>query len=56
MPGPDDIISKNILKICYKCAEKYNYEIIRFNTYKGNNIVNFNDIIINKKLIYKQEL
>ena len=56
MPDPDDIISKNILKICYKYAEKYNYEIIRFNTYKGNNIVNFNDIIINKKLIYQPEL
>ena len=56
MPDPDDIISKNILKICYKYAEKYNYEIIRFNTYKGNNIVNFNDIIKKKKLIYQPEL
>ena len=56
MPDPDDIISKNILKICYKYAEKYNYEIIRFNTYKGNNILNFNDIIKKKKLIYQPEL
>ena len=56
MPDPDDIISKNILKICYKYAEKYNYKIIRFNTYKGINIVNFNDIILKNKLIYQPEL
>jgi glycosyltransferase involved in cell wall biosynthesis len=56
IPDPDDIISRNILKICYKYAEKYNYEIIRFNTYKGNNIVNFNYTIIIKKLIFQPEL
>ena len=37
LPDPDDIISKNILKICYNYAEKYNYEIIRFTSYKGSN-------------------
>ena len=37
LPDPDDIISKNFLKIGYNYAEKYNYEIIRFSTYKGNN-------------------
>ena len=32
IPDPDDIIlNHNILTICYKLAEKYNYEIIRFN-------------------------
>jgi len=41
--------------MCYKYAEKYNYEIIRFNTYKGNNIVNFKDNFI-KKVIYQPEL
>jgi len=41
--------------MCYKYAEKYNYEIIRFNTYKGNNIVNFKDNFI-KKIIYQPEL
>ena len=56
IPDPDDIISRNILKICYKYAIKYNYEIIRFNTYKGNNILNFNYTIIKKKLIYQPEL
>ena len=45
-PDPDDIISRNILKICYKYAEKKNYEIIRFNTYIVNNRVIFNDIYL----------
>ena len=31
IPDPDDIISKNILLICYKYAEKYKYELIKFN-------------------------
>lgn len=35
-PDPDDIISKDILRICYKVSEKYNYEIIKFNLYLGN--------------------
>ena len=33
IPDPDDLISKNIINICYKYAEKNNYEIIRFNMY-----------------------
>ena len=38
-PDPDDIISKNIINICYKYAEKYNCEMIRFNLYiKGEGI------------------
>ena len=41
--------------MCYKYAEKYNYDIIRFNTYRGNNIVKFKDNII-KKIIYQPEL
>jgi glycosyltransferase involved in cell wall biosynthesis len=31
IPDIDDILNKNILSICYEYAEKYNYEIIRFN-------------------------
>ena len=50
IPDPDDILSKNILQICYKNAEKYKFEIIRFNRYIGNNRVVFNNNII-KKLI-----
>ena len=57
-PDPDDIISRNILKICYKYAEKKNYEIIKFNTYIGNNRVIFNDIYLRneKKGVYQPEL
>ena len=55
IPDPDDILSKNILQICYKNAEKYKFEIIRFNRYIGNNRVVFNNNII-KKLIYQPEL
>jgi glycosyltransferase involved in cell wall biosynthesis len=51
IPDPDDIIIHNILSICYKYAEKYNYEIIRFNLQKGNNIFLYNII---KRLQNKQ--
>ena len=55
IPDPDDILSRNILKICYKYAEKYKYEIIRFNRYIGNNKVVFSNKIY-KKLLYQPEL
>ena len=35
LSDPDDIISKNILNICFKYAEKYKYELIRFDVYTG---------------------
>ena len=58
IPDPDDIISRNILVICYKYAEKFNYEIILFNRYIGNNRVVFNKFYIKneKKPIYQPEL
>ena len=31
IPDPDDILSKDILKISFRMAKKYNYDIIRFN-------------------------
>ena len=34
LPDPDDILDKNIINICFKISEKYNYEMIRFNIYK----------------------
>ena len=34
IPDPDDIISKNILSNCYKYAEKYKYDIIKFEVKK----------------------
>lgn len=36
IPDPDDILSRNIIRICYKYVEKYHYDIIRFNSYRGN--------------------
>ena len=44
LPDPDDIISKNILNICYKYAVKYNLEIIRFNIYNGNGRLIFGNL------------
>ena len=35
IPDPDDILSKNILRICYNYAEKNRYDFIRFNIYLG---------------------
>lgn len=32
-PDSDDILSQNILSLCYKTAKMYNYEMIRFNIY-----------------------
>ena len=39
---PDDIISKNILNICYKYSEKYKYEMIRFDICHGEGHINLN--------------
>jgi glycosyltransferase involved in cell wall biosynthesis len=58
IPDPDDIISKDIIEICYKYGEKYHYDIIRFNMYleKGN-IANENYYISRKnRPIYQTEL
>ena len=30
IPDPDDILSKDILNTCYKLAERFNYDIIRY--------------------------
>lgn len=49
---PDDILSNNILSICYRMAKKYNFDIIRYNLYKGNGRIKLDYIIY--KLISKQ--
>ena len=33
LPDPDDCLAKNLLKAIYNIAEKYNYEVIRFNSF-----------------------
>ena len=44
-PDPDDIISKDILKLCYNIAKNKNYDLIRFSFYRKN------DEYINKFII-----
>ena len=58
MPDSDDILSNDILKKCLLIAEENNYDIIRFNIYKGNNnIYMYNDIkYLFDKSIYQPEL
>ena len=57
-PDPDDIISKHLLDICFKSAEKYNFDIIRFNMYIGQKKLNLDTIIkkLGVKPIYQPEL
>ena len=58
LPDPDDILSKNSLKTLYIFAIKYNYEMIRFNIYFGNNtIFEYNKIKkIKSKTVFKPEI
>jgi len=39
LPDSDDVLNKKILNLCYKYAEKYNYEIIRFKMHKEDGII-----------------
>jgi glycosyltransferase involved in cell wall biosynthesis len=36
LPDPDDILDKNIISLCFKYSEKYNFDMIRFNIFKIN--------------------
>ena len=57
-PDPDDILSKNIINLCYKYAKKYDYEIIKFNIYIGKykmHMFNLNNYFENRP-IYQPEL
>ena len=45
LPDPDDILSQDSLKSFYIFATKYNYEMIRFNIYIGQNIIFFYDCV-----------
>jgi len=58
LPDPDDILYKNIINICYKFVEKYNYEIIRFNLYLGKKEIHFEKLvqIIGNKIVFQKEL
>ena len=55
LPDPDDIISKDIINSCLYYAEKYNFEIIRYHSYKGNKkLIKFDNEM--SKPIYQPEL
>ena len=58
IPDSDDILSENILKMCYETSKKNNYEMIRFNIYKGKRNIFFNYIVNRLKAytIYQPEL
>ena len=58
IPDPDDILSNNILNVCYNYAEKYKYDFIRFNTYLGRGKLCLNNFAKNHedRSIYQPEL
>ena len=43
LPDPDDILSQDSLKIFYVFAKKYDFEMLRFNLYKGHKTIFFPD-------------
>ena len=57
-PDPDDILTQNILEVCYKIVKLYNIEMIRFNIYMGNKKIFLNNIVqkLESKLIFQPEL
>ena len=55
LPDPDDIISKDIISSCLHYAEKYNFEIVRYHSFKGNKkLIKFDNEM--SKPIYQPEL
>ena len=58
IPDTDDILGPNILQTCYDISKQNNYEMIRFNIYKGNESIFFNNIVdeIEARQIYQPEL
>ena len=58
IPDPDDIISKEIITICYNYGEKYNYDIIRFISYEGHGKIISEDFVKfrTNRPIYQPEL
>ncbi len=58
LPDPDDLMDRNILYLCYKYAEKYDFDIIRFNINKVYPDKSFNDLWQRKreKVVLRPEL
>ena len=56
LPDPDDLLSKDIIRICLSYAEKYKFEMIRYDSYRGNkHKIKLTDIK-KKILVYQPEL
>ena len=57
-PDPDDLLSKNSLRIFYNFAIKYNYEMVRYNLYIGNKTLFMEGLIkqIKCRSVYQPEL
>ena len=56
LPDPDDLLSKDIIRTCLYYAEKYKFEMIRYDSYLGNkNKIKFTDIK-ESMLAYQPEL
>lgn len=57
-PDPDDLLSKNSLRLFYNFAVKYKYEMIRYNLYIGNHSLFMEGLInkINCRSVYQPEL
>ena len=55
-PDPDDIISADILNICYTISKRYNFDLIRFNMYSNRYFIFclFDKNL--KRVIYQPEL
>jgi len=58
LPDPDDILSKNSLKLLYNFIVKHNYEMIRFNLYYGRKMIFLQSIVkyIPSKPIFKPDI
>ena len=55
-PDSDDILSRDILNICYKTCKTYNYDLVRFNMYSDRYFI-FGLIDIHlKREIFQPEL
>ena len=54
LQDPDDLLSQNIINLCYNYAEKYSYEMIRFNIYFGKEKKSKNTF--ENRCIYQPEL
>ena len=57
-PDPDDILSKNNLNFLFNFAQKFNYELIRYNLYLRKEKITFKPIVENlaNRPFYQPEL